>query len=145
LTFLGIALGLVGSDVSGITPAVSTVHTDGWYGYLPLRTAAYQHRISNQKGPSGAGFRVAATHPSDLFAFEALVVGTAPGICRRTSSGLSKNEFAFRFNRRKSRSRGKLFYHLVQQGRRNRTDNLQKDCGLGHQTEIAQTQPIGGT
>ena len=30
----------------------STVHTDGWFFYLPLRTAAYQHRISNQKGHS---------------------------------------------------------------------------------------------
>ena len=30
----------------------STVHTDGWSGYVPLRKAAYQHRISNQKGHS---------------------------------------------------------------------------------------------
>ena len=28
----------------------SAVHTDGWYSYLPLDTARYLHRISNQKG-----------------------------------------------------------------------------------------------
>src|ERR1019366_8227628 len=92
------------------------------------------------KGPSGAGFRVAATRPSGLFATEALVVGNAPGICRRgTSSGLSK------------RIRGPLqppqiaqprqtLLPLAATGRRNPTHNLQTDCGLGHQTEITQTQ-----
>jgi transposase-like protein len=123
----------------------SIVHTDGWSGYLPLRTAAYQHRISKSKGPSGAGFRVTATRPSGLFATEAVVVGNAPGICRRgTSSGLSERIRVPLQPPQIAQPRQTLL-PLGAAGRRNRTNNLQADCGLGHQTEIAQTQPVGGT
>jgi transposase-like protein len=111
---LGIALGLVGSDVSGVTPAVSTVHTDGWYGYLPLHTAAYQHRISNQKGhPERASELLPRVH--QIFSLlKRWLLGPHQGSVGEHLQDYL-NEFAFRFNRRKSRSRGKLFFRLVQQ------------------------------
>jgi hypothetical protein len=122
----------------------STVHTDGWYGYLPLRTAAYQHRISNQKGhPERASELLPRVH--QIFSLlKRWVVGNAPGICRRTSSGLSKRIRVSLQPPQIAQPRQTLLPPGTA-GRRNRTDNLQKDCGLGHQTEIAQTQPIGGT
>jgi transposase-like protein len=120
----------------------STVHTDGWSGYLPLRTTGlipYQQ----SKGPSGAGFRVAATRPSGLFVTEAVVVGNAPGSCRRgTSSGLSKRIRVPLQPPPIAQPRQTLL-PLGAAGRRNRTNNLQTDRGLGYQTEIAQTQPVG--
>ena len=93
----------------------STVHTDGWSGYQPLRTAAYQHRISNQKGHSE---RAAELLPRVHQVFSLLkrwLLGTHQGSVAGEHLQDYLNEFTFRFNRRKSRSRGKLFYRLVQQ------------------------------
>src|ERR1039457_798663 len=104
--------------------------------------AAAQDRLptpcQQSKGTSGAGCRVAATRPSGLFATEALVVGNAPGICRRgTSSGLSKRIRVPLQPPQIAQPRQTLL-PLGAAGRRNRANNLQTDCGLGHQTEIAQ-------
>jgi transposase-like protein len=93
----------------------STVHTDGWSGYVPLRTAAYQHRTSNQKGHSE---RASELLPRVHLVFSLLkrwLLGTHKGSVAGEHLQDYLNEFAFRFNRRKSRSRGKLFYRLVQQ------------------------------
>ncbi len=57
--------------------AGNTVHTDGCYGYLPLRTSAYQHRISNQKRHLERASELLRTRPSDLSTTEALAVGNA--------------------------------------------------------------------
>jgi transposase-like protein len=93
----------------------STVHTDGWYGYLPLRTAAYQHRISNQKGhPERASKLLPRVH--QVFSLlKRWLLGTHQGSVAGEHLQDYLDEFAFRFNRRKSRSRGKLFYRLMQQ------------------------------
>ena len=43
------------------------------------------------------------------------ILGTHQGAVSHEHLGYYLDEFTFRFNRRKSRSRGKLFYRLVQQ------------------------------
>jgi hypothetical protein len=43
------------------------------------------------------------------------LLGTHQGAVSRAYLGYYLDEFAFRFNRRKSRSRGKLFYRLLEQ------------------------------
>ena len=43
------------------------------------------------------------------------LLGTHQGAVSRTYLGYYLDEFTFRFNRRKSRSRGKLFYRLLEQ------------------------------
>jgi hypothetical protein len=45
----------------------------------------------------------------------ALGLGTHQGDSPRASDDYYLDEFTFRFNRRNSRSRGKLFYRLLQQ------------------------------
>ena len=118
----------------------STVHTDGWYGYLPLRTSAYQHRISNQKGHLETSFP-SCCHAS-IRSFSLLkrwLLGTqnCDPVAGEHLQDYLNETFAFRFNRRKSCSRGKLFYRLAQQRPPFPQPNLQltdNGCGLGHQT-----------
>ena len=43
------------------------------------------------------------------------ITGTHPGAISRKHLDYYLDEFTFRFNRRNSKSRGKLFYRLVQQ------------------------------
>ena len=92
----------------------STVHTDSWYGYLPLRTAAYQHRISNQKGHSERASELLPRVHQVFSLRKRWLLETHQGAVAGEHLQDYLNEFAFRFNRRKSRSRGKLFYRLVQ-------------------------------
>jgi transposase-like protein len=79
----------------------STVHTGGWYGYLPLRTAVYQHRISNQKGhPERASELLPRVH--QVFSLlKRWLLGTHQGSVAGEHLQDYLNEFAFRFNRRK--------------------------------------------
>ena len=93
----------------------STVHTDGWSGYVPLRKAAYQHRISNQKGHSERAVEFLPRVHQVFSLLKRWLLGTHQGSVAGDHLQDYLNEFTFRFNRRKSRSRGKLFYRLVQQ------------------------------
>lgn len=93
----------------------STVHTDGWSGYVPLRKAAYQHRISNQKGHSERAVELLPRVHQVFSLLKRWLLGTHQGSVAGEHLQDYLNEFTFRFNRRKSRSRGKLFYRLVQQ------------------------------
>ncbi len=95
--------------------ARSHVHTDGWSGYDSLRRLGYRHRVTDLQGQAKA--------PSPLMPHVHLVVsllkrwllGTHHGAVTHEHLDYYLDEFTFRFNRRRSRSRGKLFYRLVQQ------------------------------
>lgn len=93
----------------------STVHTHSWYGYLPLRMAAYQHRISNQKGHLERASELLPRVHQVFSLLKHWLLGTHQGSVAGEHLQDYLNEFAFRFNRHKSRSRGKLFYRLMQQ------------------------------
>ena len=123
----------------------STVHTDGWYGYLPLRKAAYQHRISNQKGhPERASELLPRVH--QVFSLlKRWLLGTHQGSVAGEHLQDYLNEFAFRFNRRKSRSRGKLFYRLVQQAVAIEPTTYRQIVDSAIKRKLPKTQPVGGT
>src|SRR2546428_4839966 len=59
--------------------------------------------------------RALAQGASGGLAAEALLVGSHQGAVSLQHLDYYLDEFTFRFNRRKSRSRGKLFYRLLQQ------------------------------
>jgi len=93
----------------------SVVHTDGWRGYHPLKTRGYLHevtRIRRQEEPASALMprvhRVASL-------LKRWLLGTHQGAVSQEHLDAYLDEFTFRFNRRKSRSRGKLFYRLLEQ------------------------------
>jgi len=93
----------------------SVIHTDGWLGYEPLEKTGYQHAVTYLRGREES--------PSELMPRVHLVVsllkrwliGTHQGAVSHKHLDYYLDEFTFRFNRRRSRSRGKLFYRLVQQ------------------------------
>lgn len=93
----------------------STVHTDGWLGSLPLQGKGYDHEVTfprgNKKSPSELMPRV--HHVVSLL--KRWLMGTHQGAVSPQHLDYYLDEFTFRFNRRRSRSRGKLFFRLLQQ------------------------------
>ena len=93
----------------------STVHTDGWLGYLPVEAAGYDHEVTFLKGKK--------TSPSELMPrvhrvaslLKRWLMGTHQGAVTQEHLDYYLDEFTFRFNRRRSGNRGKLFYRLAQQ------------------------------
>jgi transposase-like protein len=93
----------------------SVVHTDGWLGYQPLNGKDYRHKITfltgNSKTPSELLPRVHLA----VALLKRWLLGTHQGGVSVEHLDAYLDEFTFRFNRRKSRSRGKLFYRLLEQ------------------------------
>jgi transposase-like protein len=93
----------------------SVVHTDAWLGYEPLEKEGYRHRITflrgHQKSPSDLLPRVHRV----ISLLKRWLLGTHQGAVSFEHLDYYLDEFTFRFNRRRSRSRGKLFFRLVQQ------------------------------
>lgn len=93
----------------------SMVHTDGWLGYQPLNVKDYRHKITfftrNSKTASELMPRVHLA----VALLKRWLLGTHQGGVSVEHLNAYLDEFTFRFNRRKSRSRGKLFYRLLEQ------------------------------
>ena len=92
----------------------STVHTDGWKGYHGLDRLGYDHEVTVVRGPKEAGKLLPRVHLV-VSLLKRWLVGTHQGAVSRTHLPYYLDEFTFRFNRRRSRSRGKLFFRLVEQ------------------------------
>ena len=93
----------------------STIHTDGWLGYLPVERNGYQHEVTflkgNKKTPSELRPRVHRV----FSLLKRWLLGTHQGAVSQKHLGYYLDEYTFRFNRRRSKSRGKLFFRLAQQ------------------------------
>ncbi len=92
------------------------VHTDGWRGYNGLDKLGYKHEVAVLRGKprSAAGevfprVHLVASH------LKRWLLGTHQGAVNPSHLEYYLDEFTFRFNRRTSRSRTKLFYRLVEQ------------------------------
>jgi transposase-like protein len=93
----------------------SLVHTDGWVGYDRLKAHGYRHRITFLSDhPEPAHDLLPRVH---LIAslLKRWLLGTHQGAVRPAHLDYYLDEFTFRFNRRRSRHRGKLFFRLVEQ------------------------------
>ena len=93
----------------------STVHTDGWPGYEPLTKKGYQHRIVFLSGRRKQASELLPRVHKAISLLKRWLLGTHQGAISHQHLDYYLDEFVFRFNRRSSRSRGKLFYRLVQQ------------------------------
>ena len=91
----------------------SVVRTDGWNGYRNLSAEGFKHTIVRQDSKVGENLLPLANHMVSLL--KRWLTGTHQGAVRPSHLDYYLDEFTFRFNRRKSKSRGKLFYRLVQQ------------------------------
>lgn len=93
----------------------SVVHTDGWEGYAALEKKGYQHEVTilaNRK-ESASDLLPRVHHVVGLL--KTWLAGTLHGAVSHEHLDYYLEEFTFRFNRRTSRSRGKLFYRMLQQ------------------------------
>src|SRR3989344_3892798 len=90
----------------------STVRTDGWTGYR-ITQWGYRHlpiprrSLNPGEDPTPLVHRVSSL-------LKRWMLGTHQGGIQTTHLQEYLDEFVFRFNRRTSRSRGKLFYRLIQ-------------------------------
>jgi transposase-like protein len=101
--------------VSDVVEPGSTVRTDGLNSYLALPRYSYVHdRVVQKKQVETASELLPGVHLVASL-LKRWLLGTHQGRVSREHLGYYLDEFSFRFNRRKSRYRGKLFYRLVQQ------------------------------
>ena len=91
----------------------SHVQTDGWGGYWGLADLGYIHEVVLQDAEVGES-RLPRVHQVASLVRRWLL-GTYQGAASHRHLDYYLDEYTFRFNRRTSRSRGKLFYRLVQQ------------------------------
>lgn len=95
------------SFIQGVVQPGSTIRTDDWTGYGRLSEAGFRHVVLCSKDLKLAHLIAAL--------MKRWLLGTYQGAVRPSHLAYYLDEFTFRFNRRTSASRGKLFYRLVQQ------------------------------
>jgi transposase-like protein len=107
----------LGSFVSENVEPGTRVITDGWTGYNGLTGLGYAHERRSQRAAASRG-----EDPGELLP----AVHRIASLCKRWLLGTHQgsvitahlpaylNEFAFRFNRRRSRSRGMVFYRVLE-------------------------------
>ena len=91
----------------------STVRTDGWSGYGGVTSKGYTHIVARHSADVGENLLPLVNRVAALL--KRWLQGTHQGAIRASHLDYYLDEFTFRFNRRTSRSRGKLFFRLVQQ------------------------------
>ncbi len=110
------------ADASGesLEPAVwemvepgSEVHTDGWRGYNGLAELGYGHKVIRKNPTLGDNLLPLANRVASLL--QRWLLGTHQGAVAHSHLEYYLDEYTFRFNRRTSKSRGLLFYRLINQ------------------------------
>ena len=93
----------------------SVVHTDGWLGYLPLERNGYEHEVTFLRGKNKTASPLMPRVHRVIALLKRWLMGTHQGAVSHKHLDYYLDEFTFRFNRRRSKSRGKLFFRLAQQ------------------------------
>lgn len=99
--------GSLGGFISAMIAPGSLVKTDDWSGYTTVATLGYRRAIVRSE-------ELMLPHLVASL-LKRWLLGTYQGAVKPTHLAYYLDEFTFRFNRRTSRSRGKLFYRMVQQ------------------------------
>lgn len=93
----------------------SEIITDAWTGYSGLKSHGYIHTIMNlhRSGRSASDLLPRVHRVASLL--KRWLMGTHQGAVSHDHLDYYLDEFTFRFNRRTSTHRGKLFYRLLEQ------------------------------
>jgi transposase-like protein len=88
----------------------STIVTDGWKGYNGIDAKGYTHEIMDSRNED-----LLLPHVHTVISLiKRWILGTLQGSCSKEYIAYYFDEYTFRFNRRKSKSRGMLFYRMLQ-------------------------------
>ena len=100
--------------VTELVASKSTIRTDGWRGYNSLKQKGYSHIVVKHTEQEPGDDPTPLVH---LIAslLKRWLLGTHQGGQNFSHLHYYLDEYTFRFNRRTSKSRGQLFYRLVQQ------------------------------
>jgi transposase-like protein len=90
----------------------SKVKTDGWRGYNGLGSMGYDHKVVRKTEDIGENLMPLCHRVASLL--KRWLGGTHQGAVSHEHLEYYLDEYTFRFNRRTSRSRGMLFYRLLQ-------------------------------
>jgi transposase-like protein len=105
------------SFVTGHVEPGARVITDAWRGYNGLQDLGYAHERRNQRAARAAGEHpaevVPAVHRVASLA-KRWLLGTHQGSVDEAHLPSYLDEFVFRFNRRRSASRGLVFYRVLE-------------------------------
>ena len=93
----------------------STLHTDGWKGYSGLEKKGFEREVSTVRGRSKDASHLLPRVHRVASLLKRWLLGTHQGAVAPWQLPYYLDEFTFRFNRRTSKSRGKLFFRLLQQ------------------------------
>jgi transposase-like protein len=94
----------------------STIVTDGWQAYGPIGAEGYLHKPTTIAGRGREASNVVLPRVNRISALmKRWILGTHQGRIEAGKIEPYLDEFAFRFNRRQSPSRGQLFYRLLGQ------------------------------
>jgi transposase-like protein len=120
----------------------SVIHTDGWLGYSPLERNGYHHEVTFLKGKKKTPSELMPRVHRVISLLKRWLMGTHQGAVSHKHLDYYLDEFTFRFNRRRSKSRGKLFFRLAQQAVA--VDPVPYDR-IVHPTPKAKPQAVGVT
>jgi transposase-like protein/Zn ribbon nucleic-acid-binding protein len=90
----------------------SVIVTDGWRGYSGIKSTGYLHEIVRKTEDVGENLLPLCHRVASLM--KRWLGGTHQGAVSHEHLEYYLDEYTFRFNRRTSRSRGMLFYRLLQ-------------------------------
>jgi transposase-like protein len=93
----------------------ASVHTDGWQAYWKLPDRGYEHERTVMRQQAEPAHVVMPGVHRVASLLQRWLLGTHQGRVSREHLDAYLNEFTFRFNRRRSRRRGLLFYRLLEQ------------------------------
>lgn len=101
--------------ISEVIEPGSTVHTDGWNGYNGIESKGYQHKVTILENHEQSASDLMPRVHRVASLLKRWLMGTHQGAVSHDHLDYYLDEYTFRFNRRTSRHRGKLFYRLAQQ------------------------------
>jgi len=90
----------------------SMIKTDGWSGYTGLKIIGYKHEVIRTTVDIGENLLPLCHHEASLI--KRWLTGTHQGAVSHEHLDYYLDEYTFRFNRRTSKSRGMLFYRILQ-------------------------------
>ena len=100
--------------VESVAPG-TVVHTDGWDGYVKLSSLGYLHAVSLLHHSRQTASQALPRVHGVISLLKRWLLGTHQGAVSPEHLDYYLDEYTFRFNRRRSRHRGKLFYRLLEQ------------------------------